>query len=97
MLPTLRCRVQILPPGFEGRLQRHTSSTILFVISGEGSVRLDSGDIAWGKHDTFALPNWAQHRFVNASKREPAVLFTMDDSPILFAFGYYRSECETAP
>ncbi len=94
VLPTLRCRVQILPPGFEGRLQRHTSSTMAFVISGEGSVRFDAGEIAFGKHDSFALPNWTQHRFVNASKREPVILFTMDDSPILSAFGYYRLESE---
>ena len=88
VLPTIRCQVRILPQGFEGRIQRNTSSAMAFVIQGEGRLITNDNELDWGKHDSFALPNWTWHRFVNASKREPAILFTMDDSPILSAFGF---------
>ena len=97
VLPTIRCQVRVLPPGFDGRLQRSTSSSTAFVIQGEGRTVLDDGELAWSKHDSFALPNWKWHRFVNASAREPAILFTMDDSPILSAFGFHRHESEDSP
>jgi gentisate 1,2-dioxygenase len=38
------------------------------------------------------IPNWCRHRQINRSKREPAILFTMSDTPILAALGFYRSE-----
>lgn len=97
VLPTIGCGVQVLPPGFEGRIQRHTSSSVAFVIQGDGWTMLNDVKFEWGKHDSFALPNWAWYRLVNASRREPAVLFTMNDSPILRAFGYYRQESEDNP
>ena len=51
-------------------------------------------ELEWGKHDSLALPNWTWHRHINRSKREPAILFTMSDTPILSAFGFYREETE---
>jgi gentisate 1,2-dioxygenase len=43
----------------------------------------------------MAVPNWTWHRLVNASKTEPALLFTVTDRPILDAFGLYREQVET--
>ena len=51
-------------------------------------------EIQWAKHDTLAIPNWTWHRQINRSKREPAILFVMTDTPILSAFGFYRAETE---
>ena len=97
VLPTIGCQVQVLPPGFEGRIQRRTSSSTAFVIAGEGRVVLTDNELEWGKHDSFVLPNWTWYRLVNASRHESAFLFTMSDRPILDAFGLYREEGENNP
>jgi gentisate 1,2-dioxygenase len=92
-LPTIKCQIQVLPPGFEGKLHRSTASSIAFVVEGEGRTVFADKEIAWGKHDSVAIPNWTWHRHVNRS-RENAILFTLSDSPILTALGFYREETE---
>jgi 1-hydroxy-2-naphthoate dioxygenase len=94
VLPTIGCHIQVLPPAFEGKPYRHTSSAIQFMIAGEGRTVFDDREIEWGKHDSLAIPNWTWHRHVNRSKKEPAILFAMNDTPILSAFGFYREETE---
>ncbi len=93
-LPTIACAIQVLPPGFEGRTFRRTASSIAMCIEGEGRTIFKDREIDWSKHDALALPNWTWHRHVNRSKRDPVILFTMSDTPILSAFGYYREETE---
>jgi gentisate 1,2-dioxygenase len=97
VLPTLSCQIQVLPPQFEGRIQRRTSSSTSFVITGEGRIVLSDGALEWDRHDSFVLPNWTWHRLVNTSPDEPAILFSMSDRPILDAFGLYREEGESNP
>jgi gentisate 1,2-dioxygenase len=92
-LPTMKCQIQMLPPGFTGRLHRSTASSIAFVIQGEGRTMFADKEVDWGRHDTVAIPNWSWHRHVNPG-REPAYLFTMTDSPILTTLGFYRAETE---
>jgi 1-hydroxy-2-naphthoate dioxygenase len=92
-LPTMKCQIQVLPPGFTGRLQRSTASQIAFVIQGEGRTMFDGKDVDWSAHDVVAIPNWTWHRHVNPG-RQPAYLFTMTDSPILTTLGFYRAETE---
>jgi gentisate 1,2-dioxygenase len=92
VLPTLSCRVQWLPPGFVGEQTRRTSSAVHFVVQGEGRTVFEDGELAWTKHDTVVAPNWSWHRHINASRSEPAILFTISDVPILQAFGFYREE-----
>jgi gentisate 1,2-dioxygenase len=92
-LPTIKCQIQVLPPKFNGKLRRSTASAIAFVVEGEGRTVFGDKEIAWGKHDTVAIPNWSWHRQVNNSDRD-AILFTLTDSPILSTLGFYREETE---
>jgi 1-hydroxy-2-naphthoate dioxygenase len=92
VFPTINCQIQVLPPGFEGAPFRHTASSIGLVIAGEGRTLFDDRELEWGQHDSMVIPNWCRHRQINRSKREPAILFTMSDTPILAALGFYRSE-----
>jgi gentisate 1,2-dioxygenase len=94
VLPTINCRIQVLPPAFEGKPCRSTSSSIAFVIEGEGRSIFNDREFEWQQHDGLAITNWTWHRHVNRSKHEPAILFTLSDSPILSAFGFYREETE---
>lgn len=91
-LLTIGCWIQMLPPGFEGERHRHTSSAIYFVVGGEGRTEFGETTLHWQKHDAMALPNWTWHRHVNASKTEPAYLFSVNDIPMLRGFGLYREE-----
>lgn len=91
-LPTLSCRVQWLPPGFVGEKVRRTSSAIHHVIQGEGRTIYEDAELDWQTRDTYCAPNWGWHQHINASKSEPAILFTITDVPILDAFGYFREE-----
>jgi 1-hydroxy-2-naphthoate dioxygenase len=91
-LKTLSCWVQLLPPGFKGKPHRHSSSAVYFVISGEGRTVLDEQNMAWEKHDNFVIPNWTWHAHENNSKTEPAILFSVNDTPLLQAFDFYREE-----
>jgi len=42
------------------------------------------------------VPNWAWHEHVNRSKTDEALLFSVNDSPIVSAFGHYREEPEVS-
>ncbi|MGE5537752.1 MAG: cupin domain-containing protein [Gemmatimonas sp.] len=91
-LRTLNCRAHLLPPGFTGAKHRQTSSSVFFVIDGEGAVTVEDKELTWGKHDSIAVPNWSWCRWSNRSRTEPALLFSMTDTPMLKAFGLHREE-----
>ena len=93
-LPTLSCWIQLLRPGEHTKKHRHTSSAVYFVVGGEGTTIVDGKAMNWTKNDCFAVPNWAWHEHVNRSKSEEALLFSVNDTPIVSAFGHYREEPE---
>ncbi|HWH79150.1 MAG TPA: cupin domain-containing protein, partial [Candidatus Binatus sp.] len=67
-----------------------------FVVSGEGTTIVGDKALDWHKHDSFAVPNWAWHEHVNRSKSEEAMLFSVNDIPIVEAFNLYREEPENS-
>lgn len=96
-MPTIGCWVQWLRPGEATLPHRHTSSAIYHVVQGDGVTTVgekkDAGaDFAWGLRDCFFVPSqkWHQHR--NRSKKEPAILFSATDRPVLESLGLYREE-----
>lgn len=95
-LPTLDCWIQLLRPGEHTKKHRHTSSAVYFVASGEGTTIVGDKAIEWRKNDCFVVPNWAWHEHVNRSKNQEALLFSVNDAPILNAFGHYREEPEVS-
>ncbi|MGH7766987.1 MAG: cupin domain-containing protein, partial [Candidatus Binatia bacterium] len=48
------------------------------------------------QHDSFVVPNWAWHEHVNRSKSDEAILFSVNDIPIMKAFDLYREEPENS-
>jgi gentisate 1,2-dioxygenase len=56
-------------------------------VGGEGTSIVGDKVLEWSKHDCFAVPNWAWHEHVNRSKSEAAILFSVNDIPIVEAFG----------
>lgn len=96
-MPTIGCWIQWLKPGAATEPHRHTSSTIYHVMQGDGATTV--GDIegtpkelAFKEKDCFFVPPWQWHRFQNSSSKEPAILFSVTDRPLLESAGLYREE-----
>ncbi len=88
-LPTLSCEMQMLRPGERTSEHRHTSSAICHVFRGKGFTTIDGTRHEWEAGDSFTVPLWRWHAHGN-SGREPALVFVMNDRPVLDAFGFYR-------
>jgi len=95
-LRTLSCWIQLLRPGEHTKKHRHTSSAAYFVVGGEGATIVGDKTLEWNKHDCFAVPNWSWHEHVNRSNSQEAILFSVNDIPIVEAFNLYREEPENS-
>lgn len=95
-LPTMSCWIQMLGPGERTQRHRHTSSAVYLVMRGTGTTVVDGKELEWGQHDVFAVPNWAWHEHINRSSGEDALLFSVNDIPVIQAFGLYREEPENS-
>jgi gentisate 1,2-dioxygenase len=92
VLPTLRCCVQRLRPGFSGQRVRRTASTVYYVIEGEGTTVVGDTELHWGPRDVFVVPTWAWHEHRHRDGQEGAVLFSVSDAPLLESARLYREE-----
>ena len=95
-MPTIGCWVQMLAPGEKTRPHRHTSSSIYHVVQGQGGASVGKSKAAtkqldWNRQDCFFVPAWNWHCFENKSK-EPAILFSVTDRPVLESLGLFREE-----
>jgi gentisate 1,2-dioxygenase len=98
-MPTIGCWVQWLKPGAATKPHRHTSSTIYHVVQGEGLTTVGGkkhavNELAWGAKDCFFVPPWQWHHFRNNSRKDPAIIFSVTDRPVLESLGLYREERE---
>jgi len=91
-LPTIGTAIQKLRPGAKCKLHRHTGSVVYYVVRGEGITEIDGQRFAWSKGDFLALPPWAMHAHQNSSEKTDAILFQVNDIPVLKSLGLYREE-----
>jgi gentisate 1,2-dioxygenase/1-hydroxy-2-naphthoate dioxygenase len=87
----------MIPPGESTKPHRHTSSTIFHVVQGEGATSVGKSkptltELEWRAHDCFFVPSWNWHKFENKSKKEPAIIFSVTDRPVLESLGLFRHE-----
>lgn len=92
VMPTMACMVQLLRPGEHTQAHRHTGSAVYHVVQGEGFTIIDGQRFNWRKGDILAMPPWALHEHGNASASADAVLFSIQDLPVLQALGLYYEE-----
>ena len=92
VLPTMTCMVQLLRPGERTKAHRHTGSAVYYVVMGDGATIIDGQQFKWSKGDIVALPPWALHEHANTSGNADAVLFSIQDLPVLNALGLYYEE-----
>ncbi len=91
VLPTIGCYIQMIRPGVRTRPHRHTSSAVYHVFRGSGSTVIDGVRYEWHQGDFFVVPPLARHGHGNDGP-EPAILFSLQDVPLLTALGLYREE-----
>ena len=91
VLPTIGCYLQMLRPGVETKTHRQTSSAVYHVVRGSGSTMIGHDCHHWDVGDFFVVPPNVPHSHRHRGT-EPAILFSMQDVPLLKALGlYYES------
>ena len=92
VMDTITAWIQMLRPGIHTQAHRQVNSAVYHVHEGRGATIIDGIRFDWEKGDIFVIPSWVYHEHVNASKDERAILFSIQDTPILVALGKYREE-----
>ncbi|WP_326522833.1 cupin domain-containing protein [Sphingomonas sp.] len=90
-LPTVGTTLQMIRAGVSCRAQRHTGSSVFYVVRGAGLTTVGDQRFDWGTGDLFAVPAWSTHRHENPHA-EDALLFQVSDVPALKALGLYFEE-----
>jgi len=91
IFPTMACYIQMIRPGVHTRAHRQTSSAVYHVVRGAGRTVIDGISHGWREGDFFAIPPLARHEHAN-DETGPAILFSLQDVPLLKAVGLYREE-----
>ena len=91
-LPSISCTIQLIRAGQRLKAHRHTGSAVYYVAEGNGVSVIDGQSFNWTTGSIFALPSWALHEHANLSASEDAVLFSINDSPVLIKTDLYREQ-----
>jgi gentisate 1,2-dioxygenase len=82
----------LLRPSEHTKAHRHTGSAVYHVVKGDGATIIDGKQFKWSQGDIIALPPWSLHEHLNSSTKQDAVLFSIQDAPVLSALGLYYEE-----
>jgi gentisate 1,2-dioxygenase len=91
VLPTIACWIQLIRPGIRTKAHRQTNSAVYHVFRGQGDTIINGERLAWTTGDFFVVPPWAWHEHANNIGGD-AILFSVQDTPILQALGLYREQ-----
>lgn len=89
--PTMSCEIQLFNGKEKTKMHRHTSTSLYHVFKGRGRTAVGEGHLEWKKGDSFVIPLWQWHSHENLSAEE-AILFTINDRPVMEALQLHREE-----
>src|SRR5665213_67295 len=92
VMDTIAAWIQLLRPGIHTKAHRQVNSAVYHVFEGQGATVIGGVQFDWEQGDVFVGPSWAYHEHVNASSTERAILFSIQDTPVMKALGKYREE-----
>lgn len=92
VMKTMTCWIQMLRPGIKTRAHRQVNSAVYYAHEGQGATIINGIRFEWQKGDFFVVPSWCWHEHHNGSTGERAILFSIQDTPIMKALGKYREE-----
>ena len=88
VLPTIGCYLQMIRRGVDTRAHSQTSTAIYQVVRGSGTTTIGDARYDWDAGDVFVVPPNLPHAHAQRGG-EPAILFSMQDVPLLEALGLY--------
>lgn len=88
---TFACCIQMIRPGVKTRAHRQASCAVYYVFEGKGQSVIDGRTYDWSEGDFFVVPSYFWHEHANTAK-EPAILFSLQDFPLMKNLGIYREE-----
>ncbi len=89
--------VRLLRPGEEVVPMLTSASAIFHVVSGGAESEIDGHSFTWQQGDVIAVPSQLAVRHCNRSRKRPAYLLQVDNSPLQSKLGWYREWRERAP
>jgi gentisate 1,2-dioxygenase len=89
--PTMSCEVQLFKAKEKTAMHRHTSTALYHVFRGRGRTTVGEEHLEWKRGDSFAVPLWQWHAHENLADEE-AILFSINDRPVMEALQLYREE-----
>jgi len=89
--PTMSCEIQLLKVNEATKLHRHTATALYHVHKGQGRTKVGEQYLEWKKGDSFVVPLWQWHAHENLG-RDEAILFSINDRPVMEALQLYREE-----
>jgi gentisate 1,2-dioxygenase len=96
VMRSFSCVMQLLRPGVRTRAHRHTGSSVYLAFEGHGATVIDGVRFTWGPGDMFVVPSWAMHEHVNRDADARALLFSVNDGPLLRMLDKHRVEALSA-
>lgn len=91
LFTTLGYGAQLLQPGEQTRFKRETCSTVYVCMHGRGQTEVAGRTFDWEENDIFVVPNFLWRRHINTGKND-AILYTMNDRPLIEKIGQYRAQ-----
>jgi len=92
VMRTMTCWIQMLRPGVHTQAHRQVNSAVYHVFEGRGSTIINGVRFDWSQGDMFVVPSWAWHEHCNAAADARAILFSIQDTPVMTALHKYREE-----
>jgi gentisate 1,2-dioxygenase len=89
--PTFACCIQMIKPQVKTLAHRHSSCAVYYVHEGKGQSVINGQVFDWSAGDFFVVPSFFWHEHANNAK-EPAVLFSLQDFPLMKNLGLYLEE-----
>jgi gentisate 1,2-dioxygenase len=89
---TMGCEIALLREGEKTKAHRHRHTVIYHAFRGEGTTVIDGQEFKWKQGDCFVVPLWAAHSHENRSKTNEAILFSMNDMPMMKALKLWKEE-----
>jgi len=92
VMQTFSACIQMIRPNIHTNAHRHVSSSVYYVFEGSGYSVIDGVRFDWSQGDFFVIPTWAYHEHHNTSEDKNALLFSINDAPLMHALNKYREE-----
>ena len=89
---SIKCFMQVIPPGRKSGQHRHREEAIVHIVSGNGYSIVDGKKYHWKAGDTLCVPVWAWHQHFNDDPEKPVRFLAVGNVYEMRALGYSEFE-----